>query len=272
MKKIVQLILCCLPVILYAQKTVNVIAKNGLNLRESASENGRVIEKIPFGTDLTVLQNTQIACKPILIFKKNTTTANEYDNQVKHDLELVGTFLKVIYNGKMGFINSLYTCSVIPNLFLLDQKRIDRNEIIEIKEDDEINFYLLNQYFKVKKGSKIELHYSKKIDKENNISIFFTKKYPNGLQYTFTSDYTDIGSGGYTFILASKNLSFNEAIMMAKLLFKLDDFDNITLGFDYDKKGNIYNLQYYYEGGGTTAKIYKNKQGYWVLEFGSAAC
>lgn len=270
MKKTFQLILYCLPIFLHAQKAVNIIAKSGLNFRETANETARVIGKIPFGADLTVLENTQIACKPILIFKKDTTRIDDYDNQVENDLELTGTFLKVVYKGKTGFINSLYTCSAIPNLVFLDQKRIDRNEYIEIKEDNDIYFYLLNQYFKVKKGSKKELQYSKKTDTAKNISIFFTKKYKSGLQYTFTADYTDIGSGGYTILLASKNLSFNEAIMMARLFFFREIDYNI--GFVDDSTEKTYNLYYYAEGSSTYAKIYKNKQGYWTLEYGSATC
>ena len=268
MKKILQLILYCLPIFLHAQKTVNVISKNGLNLRETASETALAIEKIPFGADLTVLQNTQIACKPVLIFKKDTVNKAEYDNQVENDLALTGTFLKVMYQGKMGFVNSLYTCSTIPNLIFLNQKRMDRNEIVETEED--IYFYLLNQYFKVKKGSKKELQYSEKTDQEKNVTTFFTKKYTNGLQYTFTSYYTDIGSGGYSIAFTSKNLSFNEAMMVARLIF----YQDITykIGFVCNSEKNNCELSYYAEGSSTYAKIYKNEQGYWTLEYGSGAC
>ena len=269
MKKTLLLILYNLPLLIYSQKTVNVIAINGLKLRSTPNEKGLVLEKIPFGTNLTVLSNTKIACKPILIFKIDTVNADQSGNTIKQDLSLKGTFLKINFDGKIGYINDLFVSRVIPNFIFLKQKQNDK----DIKPEAGTYFYLLNQHFKVKEVDKNELGYTETINEEKTTTITYTKQYPNGLHYTYRSDYTDNGIGGDGFILTAKNLSCNEAIMMAHLLFyPSNDSKDYKIGFEYDKENNIYALDYYGEGGGTSAKIYKNEKGYWVLEYSSGAC
>jgi hypothetical protein len=136
---------------------------------------------------------------------------------------------------------------------------------------------LLNKHFGIANNdisiSKKALLYKKKIIKKDDlIEVSFTKKYKNGLVYSYSDSYYDSGVGGYTIKLSKKGIGFNEAIIYCRAFFyNTNTTYKTTLGFIIGEDGK-YVITSYGEGGGCTGEVYKNREGNWVITYGCGGC
>jgi uncharacterized protein YgiM (DUF1202 family) len=96
MKKIILLAMLCSSYSVIAQSWNQYVAiKTGLNIRDKPGTDGKVIDKIPYGTKITLLEDTE--------------------EQVKIKTEgILGAWKRVKYNNKTGYVLDTYLFSSPP--------------------------------------------------------------------------------------------------------------------------------------------------------------
>lgn len=184
--------------------TLYVWARNGVNLRETPSMQGKVIEVLKYGVKIEIVNQDE---------KKNYNyeyllPAKKYDynnNKIK-PLSLNGYWIKVKVGEKTGYTfnkllleyepynaynfndNSEYFSVYLQKVFKLEELKMEITEV----DKDEKELYDINKYFKQIYSSK----YSKN---------------------SFKTDYKD-------YCLIIENISFEEAVVIASVLKKPNDY------------------------------------------------
>ncbi len=279
---------------LFAQKTDNTVFKptqkvyvfsfNALNLRDSANSKSKIIKTLAFGDTLEVVEMTNVLCPVAEIFRKDTAKPkeNDYDeNPVTENLSLQGNWVKVKQRNDVGYVNAIYL-SAMPHLVNLSKKWqtfIDeenaKNEKNVVGEE---TFHLLNKQYGIPNKSpqltKKALFYKvTKNKKDLETKTRFNKTYTDGLTYLYEDNYYDEGAGGYEFTIKMKGISFAEALMFCRAFFfnKNPAYPQRKIGFFKDEEGK-FTLTSYGEGGGCTGKVFKDKNGDWVITYGCGYC
>jgi Bacterial SH3 domain len=262
-------------------KIAFVYSFNGLNMRDSANTKSNVIKLLNFGDTVEIIEATNIKCTPVVVFVKDSTSnTNAYsENPVKENLNLTGIWIKVKSKSMEGYVNSIYL-SGLPHLKNLEKKwegKLRSETVNDFSALEDQTFLLLNKHYGISKNdvglSKKALLYKKKINKKDEVTeVSFTKKYKDGLIYSYRDTYYDSGAGGYTLVMTKKGMSFSEAVIYCRAFFYYDNAEyKRELGFYKDEDGK-YNITRYGEGGGCTGEIYKNKAGDWEITFGCGGC
>jgi hypothetical protein len=278
---------------LLAQKTDNtvftpnqklyVFSFNALNLRDSANSKSKIIKTLAFGDTVEVVEMTTILCPVAEIFKKDTAKPkeNEYnENPVTDNLNLQGNWVRVKHRNEVGYVNAIYL-SALPHFANLSKKWTDviANENGKNNNDliGEENFRLLNKHYGIPFASpqltKKALFYKVvKIKKDLEVKKSFRKTYKDGLTYLYTDSYYDEGAGGYDITIKMKGISFAEAVMFCRAFFNYSNTTyKIGIGFFKSEDGE-YTITSYGEGGGCTGKVFKDKNGDWVINYGCGGC
>jgi uncharacterized protein YgiM (DUF1202 family) len=81
----------------------NVIAVNGLSIREKPDKNSKIIDKIPFGGKIKYLSKSSFGVETIKDYPKLGSGYKEGKN-----FEFIGKWVKISYNGKTGYALNAY--------------------------------------------------------------------------------------------------------------------------------------------------------------------
>lgn len=163
---------------------VNVWLVEGAELKDAANEKAKTIAKVPYGTALNIVKETTLAKAAAVDFNSDV---------LKKPYKLRGTWVKVNYNGKQGYIFDGYL-SAMPAL----------------NKDKKGYFEQQDNYMKRNFGVlKIE----KTIPKKD--ATVTTTYYKNGAVNKETAY-----DGCFDHELILKNISYAEALLLQKVLYK----------------------------------------------------
>lgn len=190
MKKIVLLSLLFISLSLAAQQlngTYYVVAKNGLNMRQSPYENSPVLFKIPYGTEVTLLR-----------------TEEEIK---KAEIEgMTGYWQKVKYNNKTGYIVDVYLFPwAAPNPALI--KKTEYNQLVNYLKQVTVPF-----------GAKLVIKKGKFDGMDDGASEVNKQLYKNGAEWHHYAGYE---WGSDTYILPG--FSIQQGFLLLRLLPEFND-------------------------------------------------
>jgi hypothetical protein len=267
-------------VVLSKNKQAYVYSFTGLNMRDSANANTAVVKLLNFGDTIEIVDITNIKCPPVYVFKKDVVidSSSFEDNTVKEDLILNGNWVKIKYKNVAGFTNGIYLSS-LPHFTNLTKKwegKLQPSNNVDNSALDDETFLLLNKHYGIPKNalelSKKALAYKKVFTKKDDLTeISYTKKYKDGLIFTYKDSYYDSGAGGSSITISKKGMSFNEAVMYCRAFFYKVNIENKrNIGFYVDEEK--YTITNYGEGSGCSGEIYKDKNGEWIVSYGCSYC
>ncbi|MBK7790790.1 MAG: SH3 domain-containing protein [Saprospiraceae bacterium] len=173
---------------------------SGLNMREQATVNGKIIDKIPYGQKVEI---------PSMDQDFNSYHEDSFlpgiNEDGSSDVKITGYWFKVDYNGKSGYVFSGYL-SRFPAFIM--QKTTDNGLCESSEEYLNRNFKVLNVIAKAEDSTSYGIHYK-------------TKMYEPGIMIIDNSEEKGIAM---TFVFA--NMTMNEALLFVKFNFQLFEVKN----------------------------------------------
>ncbi|MDF4204348.1 SH3 domain-containing protein [Maribacter sp. SA7] len=184
------------------QETSFVSAENGLIVRKNPDQTSEKIGKLCYGTEVTIIKETEIGLK--IVDAGKTISGQWFEIQ-----ELVGNLKGFVFSGYLTG-DEIFTLKN-PNVSIL-KGQLDSEQITEV-----IYNYLSNNYHPV--GEKFQLEY---YDWDKSKICSFTQEFKTGIKYSL---YECKEGGGITVELELPKTNRNNLMNWIEGIYEVDNSD-----------------------------------------------
>lgn len=232
--------------LIYAQTTLYNWQKSGLRLRDQPSATGKIITKIPYGTQVEVLEVLKDKPFSAQLFSSKRICEPEEGVEVKNH-ELKGNWVKIKYNDSVAYVANVYL-SPLKTIPLLG-----KDEGAVMYDIDKMQRTLFSYFGMPLKRSKKNTAREKGEEAYTENFVFV-----NNVSVTHELQYLDEGIGGETYKISISKRTLKDVLWLAFVLAQNGDVDESRYCYVETENGSL-KLEHYGEGQSNSIEITQEK-------------